>query len=138
MPGFGERRKALRFSALVWGFLSQVFFLIGAGPLPALGLVQFLCSTEGTVSSSRPELRVASRAAAVKTGRRPPPEAARSGLEGGEHGARLGQVGTAPMSLTAMTGLVADIAEPIGGEFAIAPRSFRSNLVFGRSGGIGP
>lgn len=92
----------------------------------------------GTVSPSRPaKLHRAARAAAVKTGRRPPPEAARSGLEGGEHGARLGQVGTTPMSLTATTGLVASIAGPIGGELAIAPRSFRSNLVFGRSGGIG-
>ena len=43
----------------------------------------------GTVSPSRPRLRIAPRAAAVKAGRRPPPEAARSGLDGGEHGARL-------------------------------------------------
>ena len=41
------------------------------------------------VSSSRPEFGVAPRAAAVKTGRRPPPQAARSGLDGGEHGVRL-------------------------------------------------
>jgi hypothetical protein len=58
-----------------------------------LRLVQFLCSTEGTVSSSRPEFRVAARATAVKTGGRPPPQAARSGLDGGEHGARLGGSG---------------------------------------------
>src|SRR5438045_7097804 len=32
-------------------------------------------------------------AAAVKTGRRPPPKAARSGLDGGEHGAMLTKVG---------------------------------------------
>jgi hypothetical protein len=31
----------------------------------------------------------APRAAAVKAGHRPPPEAARSGLDGGEHGAML-------------------------------------------------
>jgi hypothetical protein len=35
----------------------------------------------------------APRAGAVKAGRRPPPEAARSGLDGVEHGAILGQVG---------------------------------------------
>src|SRR4051812_8887889 len=49
----------------------------------------------GTVSPSRPaKLHRASRAAAVKTGRRPPPKAARSGLDGGEHGAMLPKVGT--------------------------------------------
>src|SRR2546421_3432864 len=48
----------------------------------------------GTVSPSRPaKLHRASRAAAVKTGRRPPPKAARSGLDGGEHGAMLTKVG---------------------------------------------
>ena len=36
----------------------------------------------------------APRGAAVKTGRRPSPEAARSGLDGCEHGARLDQVGS--------------------------------------------
>jgi hypothetical protein len=36
----------------------------------------------------------APRGAAVKTGRRPSPEAARSGLDGREHGARLDQVGS--------------------------------------------
>jgi hypothetical protein len=41
-----------------------------------------------TVLSSR-WLRVAPGRAAVKAGRRPPPEAARSGLDGGEPGARL-------------------------------------------------
>src|SRR5689334_9619212 len=35
----------------------------------------------------------ASRGAAVETGRRPPPEAARSGLDGGEHGARMTRPG---------------------------------------------
>src|SRR3954451_15168221 len=49
----------------------------------------------GTVSPSRPaKLHRASRAAAVKTGRRPPPKAARSGLDGGEDGAMLPKVGT--------------------------------------------
>jgi len=36
---------------------------------------------------------IASRAAKVKTGRRPPPKAARSGLEDREHGALLKQAG---------------------------------------------
>src|SRR3954452_25308169 len=48
----------------------------------------------GTVSPSRPaKLHRAARAAAVKTGRRPPPQAARSGLDGGEHDAMLPRVG---------------------------------------------
>src|SRR5229473_3738568 len=34
----------------------------------------------------------ASSGAAVKTGRRPPPEAARSGIDGREHGAMLGWI----------------------------------------------
>ena len=40
-----------------------------------------------------PHFSVASRAAAVKDGRRPPPEAARSVLDGREHGATLAQAG---------------------------------------------
>jgi hypothetical protein len=36
---------------------------------------------------------IASRAAMVKTGQRPPPKAARSGLDDREHGATLKQVG---------------------------------------------
>ena len=47
----------------------------------------------GAVSSSRPEHRWAPRAAAVNTGRRPPPKAARSGVDGREHGASLNRVG---------------------------------------------
>jgi len=43
----------------------------------------------GAVSSSRPADTRASRAAAVKDGRRPPPQAARSVLDGGEHDATL-------------------------------------------------
>lgn len=44
----------------------------------------------------RPDLQMfsATRAAAVKAGRRPPPEAARSGLDGREHVARLALVGS--------------------------------------------
>jgi len=48
----------------------------------------------GTVSPPRPAIpRWAPRTAAVKTGRRPPAPPARSGLDGGEHGARLLRVG---------------------------------------------
>jgi hypothetical protein len=45
----------------------------------------------GSGSFSRPGSAAfgASRAGGVETGRRPPPEAARSGLDAGEHGARL-------------------------------------------------
>ena len=48
-----------------------------------------------TDPSLRPDLPSgrAPRAAVVKTGRRPPPEAARRGLDGGEHGARLNRSG---------------------------------------------
>src|SRR5580700_6856325 len=43
----------------------------------------------GAVSSSRPADARAARTAAVKDGRRPPPQAARSVLDGGEHDATL-------------------------------------------------
>jgi hypothetical protein len=58
-------------------------------------VIPFLCSIGAPFL--RPDLRFAraARAAAVKTGRRPPPKAAQSGLDGGEHGARLGRVGGA-------------------------------------------
>src|SRR6266446_4363856 len=45
------------------------------------------------VSPSRPGCGVAPRGAAVKTGRRPLRRRARSGLDGGEHSAKLVQVG---------------------------------------------
>jgi hypothetical protein len=41
--------------------------------------------------------RVTPRAAAVKDGRRPPPAAARSVLDGGEHGVTLEVVGADPI-----------------------------------------
>src|SRR5262249_32281482 len=48
----------------------------------------FVRSAEPFLRPDLPSSR-APRAAAVKTGRRPPPEAARSGLDGGEQGPRL-------------------------------------------------
>src|SRR6267143_3005430 len=51
-------------------------------------LDQFLGSTEAFLRPDRGLAR-APRADAVKPGRRPPPEAARSGLDGGEHGASM-------------------------------------------------
>src|SRR6516225_800826 len=55
----------------------------------------FLSSTTGPFL--RPDLPdgTAPRTEAVKTGRRPPPQAARCGLGGREHGASLNQVGSA-------------------------------------------
>src|ERR1700680_3593007 len=59
-------------------------------------LDQFLCSTEGRFFVPTCISPVTPRADAVKDGRRPPPEAARSVLDGGEHGVTLALVGTAP------------------------------------------
>jgi hypothetical protein len=54
---------------------------------------RFFVWLKQAVSSSRPGITEASRAAPVKHGRRPSPEAARSVLDRGEHVAKLGQVG---------------------------------------------
>jgi hypothetical protein len=51
----------------------------------------FFVRLTGAVSSSRPDHPKASGAAAVRHGRRPPAEPARSVLDGGEHGAKLEQ-----------------------------------------------
>jgi hypothetical protein len=53
----------------------------------------FLCSAGRTVSLPRPDCPAVSRAAAVKHGRRPPAEPARSVFDGSEHDARLRLVG---------------------------------------------
>ena len=55
----------------------------------------FLSSTTGPFL--RPDLpdSTAPRTVAVKTGRRPPPQAAQCGLDGREHGVTLNQVGSA-------------------------------------------
>ena len=59
----------------------------------------------GAVSSSRPADARAARAAAVKDGRRPPPQAARSVLDGGEHDATLkaARAKNQPMALFRLT-----------------------------------
>src|SRR5712692_8355822 len=58
-------------------------------------LDQFLCSTEGRFFDPTCLRHVTPRAAAVKDGPLgPPPEAARSVLDGGEHGVTLARVGT--------------------------------------------
>ena len=64
---------------------------IGAAPLTGKGC--FLVRLNAPFL--RPGLHSdrAPGAAAVNAGRRPPPKAARSGIDGGEHGARLRQVG---------------------------------------------
>jgi len=54
-----------------------------------------LFGRKGAVSSSWPARRVAPRAAAVNTGRRPSPKAARSGVDSREHSATLAQAGSA-------------------------------------------
>ena len=51
------------------------------------------CLAEGSLFRRRPETARAPRAAAVKHGRRPPPEAARSVLGRGEHDANLDRAG---------------------------------------------
>ena len=71
--------------------------------------------------------RSAPRAAAVNTGRRPPPKAARSGVDGREHGATLAKPGTlfAPYLITA-SGSRTNRGEP-----AVGRESSRRDLVFG-------
>src|SRR5204862_6014869 len=85
----------------------------------------------GTVSPSRPaKLHRAARAAAVKTGRRPPPKAARSGLDGGEHGAMLPMVGrtSTPPPLTQLLVPTETPRHEIASA-RDAPRNDRGNLV---------
>src|SRR5580698_4970986 len=59
----------------------------------------------GAVSSSRPADARAARTAAVKDGRRPPPQAARSVLDRGEHDATLkaARAKNQPMALFRLT-----------------------------------
>src|SRR5262252_838156 len=67
----------------------------------------FLSSTTGPFL--RPDLpdSTAPRTEAVKTGRRPPPQAAQCGLDRREHGATLHQVGSARFSRPAACELTA-------------------------------
>jgi hypothetical protein len=53
----------------------------------------FLCSVGAPFLRPGLHYLTAARGAAVKTGRRSPPKAARSGIDGCEHGATLNQVG---------------------------------------------
>src|SRR6266704_1358342 len=71
---------------LVWGLKSQEAILRLRHF--SIFLDQFLGSTEAFLRPDRGLAR-APRADAVKPGRRPPPEAARSGLDGVEHGASM-------------------------------------------------
>ena len=105
----------MRNSALVWGFPSQAVFRWSGSFL----LVPCFCCPvsrfdRGAVSPSRPRVQLAPRASGVKAGRRPPPEAARSGLDGGEHGATLSGSGGAIGSIAAgrIRGELACRAEP--------------------------
>src|SRR5258705_12395527 len=65
---------------------------------PERGTPKIIPLFDRTGPSLRPDLRTAraARAGPVKAGRRPPPEAARSGLDGGEHAAPLAS-GRAPV-----------------------------------------
>ena len=54
---------------------------------------RFFVWLKQVVSLSRPEIAQASRAVALKHGRRPPPEAARSVLDRDEHDAKLARSG---------------------------------------------
>src|SRR3984893_15864051 len=63
-----------------------------------LGVVRLAFNPSKTVrlravSPSRPCFRKAPRTGAVKTGQRPPPKAARSGLDGPEHGEMMARTG---------------------------------------------
>ena len=67
-------------AGLVWGIGCQVLFSEH---------VASLCSTGSAIPSSRPGRGKPPRAVSVKDGRRPPPEAARSVLDGREHGGTI-------------------------------------------------
>src|SRR5215472_17252238 len=58
-------------------------------------LLMFLSSTTGPFLRSDLPDSTAPRTEAVKTGRKPPPQAAQCGLDGREHGVTLNQVGSA-------------------------------------------
>ena len=76
---------------LVWGVVSRGLGLCVHGGLCCLKFSFFVRARQFL----RPEHRSWTRrvAVAVKADRRSPPEAARSGLDGGEHGARLVRLG---------------------------------------------
>ena len=82
-------------SRVIVGTVSTVSAAAGLGrpPWPPAWECSFLVRPKQPFVRPDPGVSVVSRAAAVKTGRRPPPRAARSGLDSGEHGARFGRVG---------------------------------------------
>jgi hypothetical protein len=65
----------------------------GRVPCGANAEWMFLCSVGAPFLRPSLHYNTTARGAAVKTGRGPPPEAARSGIDGCEHGATLNQVG---------------------------------------------
>ena len=80
-----SHRAGARWASLIWNGQRQ-----GSSSSSA----KFLGSTEDRFFVPTCRRTKAPRAAAVKAGRRPPPKAARSGLDRREHGARLAPVGT--------------------------------------------
>jgi len=117
--------RASRYCALVWGFPSQaVFSVVSFFLLLFVFVRQFLGSTAGPFL--RPDHGCGSRRAQPpsRLAFRPPPEAARSGLDGGEHGARLFGSGGAIGSIA--TGRIRS-----GARLPRRSLVFRSNLVFG-------
>jgi hypothetical protein len=116
-----------RRSALVWGFprqeLSSHGVLLSVSSFLVRPLGPFLRPDRGSQRPAR------SRAQGSPPGR--PRQRRASGLERGEHGARLRRAGRNPLQRRGA------LAGRIGGEFAIARQSVRRNLVFGRSRGIG-
>ena len=80
---------------LVWGFRCQALFV---GFIFILSFSSFFVRLRSCFFALACIRRVR-RAAAVDTGQRPPPEAARSGVDDREHGATLDQVGLATVML---------------------------------------
>jgi hypothetical protein len=73
--------------------------------LPVVALVTvFLGSVERSFSVPAMACRAVARSL-INPGRRPPPEAARSGVELGEHGGNLSKPGEGPMGLGLIQGL---------------------------------
>jgi hypothetical protein len=91
---------------------------------PGLTTDGFLVRLKEAVSSSRPNFPETPSAAAVQDGRRPPPQAARSVLDSGEYGVKLGQVGIILMPRIDLSGELLLVATVTVGEMP-EPRSIR-------------